>query len=377
MSQIIHISVAVPRYPATQTEIRDAFGRRFPLEGRRLAAALAYFDAAGIDTRYGVLPLSALTSPRTLSETMRLYSESARDLSEEVCRNCLTDSATAPHEIDLVISVSCTGIMLPSLDAFLIDSLGLRRDVRRLPITELGCVAGAAALARAHDFLLGHPRGRVLVVAVELPSLNFQPLDVSVDNLVSSAIFGDGAAAVLMTGRELRPVPASAASSSAPGPAPAPPRSRLGPVQLPLEVVGVRCHTIPGSTQALGFDLRDDGFHSVLSRDIPALLRSAAGELFSQLARQGEATLRDLRAFVLHPGGKRILTALQEALGLSPDDVRPSWEVLRRYGNQSSASVLFVLNEWMTGTRPAPGTLGGLAAFGPGLTAESVLLRWT
>jgi alkylresorcinol/alkylpyrone synthase len=356
LSQIIHISVAVPRYPATQTEIRDAFGRRFPLEGRRLAAALAYFDAAGIDTRYGVLPLSALTSPRTLSETMRLYSEFARELSEEVCRSCLADSGTAAHEVDLVISVSCTGIMLPSLDAFLIDSLGLRRDVRRLPITELGCVAGAAALARAHDFLLGHPRGRVLVVAIELPSLNFQPLDVSVDNLVSSALFGDGAAAVLMTGRELRPAPA----------------------QLPLEVVGVRCHTIPSSTQALGFDLRDDGFHSVLSRDIPTLLRAAAGELFSQLARQGEATLRDLRAFVLHPGGKRILMALQEALGLSPDDVRPSWEVLRRYGNQSSASVLFVLHEWMTtGARPAPGTLGGLAAFGPGLTAESVLLRWT
>ena len=376
MSQIIHISVAVPRYPATQTEIRDAFGRRFPLEGRRLAAALAYFDAAGIDTRYGVLPLSALTSPRTLSETMRLYSEFARELSEEVCRSCLADSATAPHEIDLVISVSCTGIMLPSLDAFLIDSLGLRRDVRRLPITELGCVAGAAALARAHDFLVGHPRGRVLVVAVELPSLNFQPLDVSVDNLVSSALFGDGAAAVLMTGRDLRSGPASAPAHT-PALAPTPSRERLAPAQLPLEVVGVRCHTIPTSTHALGFDLRDDGFHSVLSRDIPTLLRSAAGELFSQLARQGEATLRDLRAFVLHPGGKRILMALQEALGLSPDDVRPSWEVLRRYGNQSSASVLFVLHEWMTGTRPAPGALGGLAAFGPGLTAESVLLRWT
>jgi alkylresorcinol/alkylpyrone synthase len=264
--------------------------------------------------------------------------------------------------------------MLPSLDAFLIDALGLRRDVRRLPITQLGCVAGAAALARAHDHLLGHPRGRVLVVAVELPSLNFQPLDVSTDNLISSALFGDGAAAVLMTGSEHEGAaamgPGSRTSVHAVGPHP-------HPQPRPITVLGTRCHTIPNSTHALGFDLRDDGFHSVLSKDIPGLLGGAVGELFSQLARQGEATLRDLRTFILHPGGKRILLALQQALGLASEDLGPSWDVLRRFGNQSSASVLFVLHEWMTARRPAPGVLGALAAFGPGLTAESVLLRWT
>jgi alkylresorcinol/alkylpyrone synthase len=379
LSQITNIAVAVPEFPATQSEIRDAFARRFPLEGRRLAAAMAYFDASGIETRYGVLPLAALTTPRTLSETMRLYAERALSLSVEVARACLAGGAIAPEQIDLVIVTSCTGIMLPSLDAFLIDALGLRRDVRRLPITQLGCVAGAAALARAHDHLLGHPRGRVLVVAVELPSLNFQPLDVSTDNLISSALFGDGAAAVLMTGSELAgsaagPVAWTSAhpvSGHAHAPAHAPLRPR------PITVVGTRCHTIPNSTHALGFDLRDDGFHSVLSKEIPGLLGGVVGELFSQLARQGEATLRDLQAFVLHPGGKRILLALQQALGLATEDLGPSWDVLRRFGNQSSASVLFVLHEWMTARRPAPGALGALAAFGPGLTAESVLIRWT
>jgi alkylresorcinol/alkylpyrone synthase len=376
LSQITNIAVAVPEYPATQSEIRDAFARRFPLEGRRLAAAMAYFDASGIETRYGVLPLAALTTPRTLSETMRLYAERALSLAVGVARACLAGAGTAPEQIDLVIVTSCTGIMLPSLDAFLIDALGLRRDVRRLPITQLGCVAGAAALARAHDHLLGHPRGRVLVVAVELPSLNFQPLDVSTDNLISSALFGDGAAAVLMTGPELE------------GPAATGPGARTSvhavglhpdPHQhpRPITVVGTRCHTIPNSTHALGFDLRDDGFHSVLSKDISGLLGGAVGELFLQLARQGEATLRDLRTFILHPGGKRILLALQQALGLGSEDLGPSWDVLRRFGNQSSASVLFVLHEWMTTRRPAPGVLGALAAFGPGLTAESVLLRWT
>jgi alkylresorcinol/alkylpyrone synthase len=377
LSQITNIAVAVPEYPATQSEIRDAFSRRFPLEGRRLAAAMAYFDASGIETRYGVLPLAALTTPRTLTETMRLYAERALALGVEVARACLAGAGTAPEQIDLVVVTSCTGIMLPSLDAFLIDALGLRRDVRRLPITQLGCVAGAAALARAHDHLLGHPRGRVLVVAVELPSLNFQPLDVSVDNLISSALFGDGAAAVLMTGAELE--------GSAVGPVVRTSGHAIGghahahaqPQPRPITVVGTRCHTIPNSTYALGFDLRDDGFHSVLSKDIPGLLGGVVGELFSQLARQGEATLRDLRAFVLHPGGKRILLALQQALGLTTEDLGPSWDVLRRFGNQSSASVLFVLHEWMNARRPPPGVLGALAAFGPGLTAESVLIRWT
>ena len=359
MSEITHIAVALPDHPASQSQIRDVFGAAFPLEGRRLAAALTFFDAAAIDTRYGVLPLSELIRPRTLSETTNLYAASVRALAEVAARRVLVETDVDPLNIDLVISVSCTGFMLPSMDAYLLDALGLRRDVRRLPLTELGCVGGAAALARAHDFLLGHPAGRVLIVAVELPSLNFQAQDLSVDNLVSSALFGDGAAAVLMTGDAA---------------------IRAGHPHLPFAPVEVRathCHTIPESADALGFVLRDDGFHSILARKIPDLLRAAARDLFDGLAKQGQATRRDLQAFVLHPGGKRILMALQESLDLTTADVAPSWDVLRRFGNQSSASVLFVLNEWMTAHRPPSGTLGALAAFGPGLTAESVLLKWT
>ena len=144
-----------------------------------------------------------------------------------------------------------------------------------------------------------------------------------------------------------------------------------------MRVLGTHCHTIPQSTHALGFDLRDDGFHTVLSREIPGLLRAAAADLFQKLAAKGGATVRDIRAFVLHPGGKRILAAVQDALGLDAADAQPSWDVLREFGNQSSASVLFVLERWMMRRPPPPGTLGALAAFGPGLTAESVLLQWT
>lgn len=366
---ITSIASALPGNRATQGEIRDHFGALFPLAGRRLDAAMTCFDTAEVESRYSVLPLSELTRPRTLTETMALYAEHARALAQRAVERCLARAGLTGSRIDLVIAVSCTGIMMPSLDAHLIGALAMRPDVRRLPITELGCVGGAAAIARAHDYLVGHPDGVVLVVAVELPSLNFQPRDVTPDNLISSALFGDGAAAVLMLGD--RAGGASARPDAAEGGG-----HREGARATPVRVIGTHCHTIPNSTHALGFDLRDDGFHTVLSREIPALLRAATGELFQKLAAKGGATVRDLRAFVLHPGGKRILSAVQEALGLDSRDTWPSWDVLRQYGNQSSASVLFVLERWMA-KPPAPGTLGAMAAFGPGLTAESALLQWT
>lgn len=330
---------------------------------------MSTFDTAEVESRYSVLPLREMTRQRTLTETMALYAEHARALAQRAAGLCLERANVAGARIDLVIAVSCTGIMMPSLDAHLIGALAMRPDVRRLPITELGCVGGAAAVSRAHDFLVGHTEGVVLVVAVELPSLNFQARDVSADNLISSALFGDGAVALLMFGDRVGGVPSRAGASEGGG-------DRVGERTAPVRVLGTHCHTIPNSTHVLGFDLRDDGFHTVLSREIPALLRAAAGDLFQKLAAKGGATVRDIRAFVLHPGGKRILSAVQEALGLDMRDVQPSWDVLREYGNQSSAAVLFVLERWMARS-PPPGTLGAMAAFGPGLTAESALLQWT
>ena len=206
---------------------------------------------------------------------------------------------------------------------------GLRPDVRRLPITELGCAGGAAALARARDFLVGFPDARALVVAVELPSLSMQRADLSLANLVATALFGDGAAAAVLAGGERAPATRPARSWR-------------------------RCRTSSrDSTYALGFDLKDDGFHSVLSKDIPVLLQAARSRrLVDALAARRGLVRGDLGCFVLHPGGRKILGVVEEELGLSRDDTQPSWDVLRDYGNQSSASVLFVLHEWLTQRRP-------------------------
>lgn len=328
---------------------------------------MALFDHAEVETRHSVLSLPEIGRTRTLTETMRVYADNARELGLRVGRECLHRAGVGAEAVDLIITVSCTGVMIPSLDATLIETLGLRSDVRRLPITELGCFGGAAAVARAHDYLRGQPDGHVLVIAVELPSLSLQSGDVSADSLVSSAIFGDGAAAVLLTGDAVPPRGADNGASNGAG---------SGSGSTAIRIHGTLSHTIPASTYALGFDLHEDGFHAVLSKDVPALLRGVIAELVKRLTASHGLSPADVTAFVVHPGGKKILGAVEDALGLRREDTQPSREVLRDYGNQSSASVLFVLERWLENRRPARGTVGVMAAFGPGLSAELLLLQW-
>lgn len=262
METISTIATAVPPYLMTCAEVKRAVQQVFQFEPRRLAPVMALFDHAQVARRYSVFPLDELIRERSLTQTAREYQEHAIALGRKVAADCLAQAALRPNEIDLLITVSCTGYMIPSLDAYLINDLGFRANVRRLPITELGCAAGAVALARAREFVRAFPQSCVLVVAVELPSLTFQHDDPSQANLISCALFGDGAA------------------------------------------------------------------------------------------------------------------ALEQEFDLSRDAIRPSWDVLQDYGNLSSAAILFVLREWLTKRCPASGTYGLMAGFGPGFSAELLLLRW-
>lgn len=382
MSTITSVATAVPAFSATQEEVKTAFRPLFPLEERRLNAAMALFDHAEVQRRHSVLDLHAIAVPRNLTETMAVYAENARALGGRVARDCLRRAGVEPRAIDFVVTVSCTGVMIPSLDAYLMDELGMRPDVRRLPITELGCVGGAAALARTHDLLHGSGGARALVVSVELPSLSLQRRDVSPGNLVSSAIFGDGAAAALLESAAPE-MPGARAAATAGTTLRTNPKSGHGnaagatpPGSTVVSVLATLSHTPPATQHMLGFDLHEDGFHPVLAREVPALVRAAMGEATAALCARAGYSPRDLGAFVIHAGGKKILGAVEEALGLARDATQPSWDVLRDYGNQSSASVLFVLDRWMRTVRPSSGTLGVLAAFGPGLSTELLLLRW-
>lgn len=357
---IIGSVTAVPGFSATQAEVKARLREVLDLPSRRLDAAMELFDHAAVERRFSVEPIERLGVPRSLSETQDRYREHALALGREVAREALAQAGVDASEIDLIVTTSCTGIMIPSLDAYLVDELGLRPDVRRLPITELGCVGGAAALARAHDFLVGFPDAHALVIAVELPSLSMQRADLSLANLVATALFGDGAAAVVLAGGDAR-------ADGGPG----------GDTGGGVRILDTLAHIWPRSAYALGFDLKDDGFHSVLSKDVPALLRSEIAGLVGTLAARRGLGREDLSSFVFHPGGRKILTFIEEELGLSRADTQPSWDVLRDYGNQSSASVLFVLHEWMSRRRPPAGSHGVLAAFGPGLTCEMLLLGWS
>jgi len=326
----------------------------FPIDPARLEAMRAIIDNAQVERRYAIHPVEYIVEPRPLGQISREYQEHSVRLGRSVACEVLTRAGLKPEEIDLIITVSCTGVMIPSLDAHLINDLGFRSDVRRLPITEIGCAAGAMALSRSWEFLRGFPGGNVLVIAVELPSLTFQRNNLSQANLISSILFGDGAAAAVVTAKPARRG----------GPAPGP------------EILDTASYLFPHSLDAMGFELKESGFHIVLSKDVPQLIRDRIRELVTAfLDRQGLGR-QQIAAFVLHPGGQKLLLYIEEELGLCRQQTQFSWDVLRDYGNLSSASVLFVLHEWLTKGQLSSGAYGLLGAFGPGFSSELVLLRW-
>jgi len=348
VATIAGTSTAVPPYVLSRDLCKNGIGGVFNLDGPRLDAIREVIDNSAIDQRYCVFPPEYSIEPRPLAQISAEYQDKAVELGLQVTEQALAQANMTPADVDLLVTVSCTGVMIPSLDAHLATIMPFRPDVRRLPITELGCAAGAAGLARTWEYISAFPDRTALLVAVEIPTLTFQRKDISQANLISAVLFGDGAAGVVVTGREV------------PGP----------------RILASECFLFPNSLTAMGFDLRDTGLHIVLSKDVPELIRERVKDLVEGfLARQG-LRREDISAFLLHPGGQKLLSFMQEELGLSRADTEISWEILRRYGNLSSASVLFILNEWLVQREMPSGSYGLLMAFGPGFTAEMLLIQW-
>jgi predicted naringenin-chalcone synthase len=352
MGQIVATATAVPSYRLDRETFARYCALVFSTPAQRRAAR-RIIDNTRIDTRYLTLPPERLLAPRSLADKSVEYEQAARSLGEHVLRRALDRAQLSPIAVDMLITTSCTGVMIPSVDAYLVESMHLGRDCVRLPITELGCAAGAAALSRAREHLVACPAHTVAVVAIELPSLTFQKHDLSMTNLVAASIFGDGAAAAIVRG------PRAGDGNGVPGPT----------------LIDSTTHLYPHSHHLMGFELKDGGFHIVLDRDVPHALRGKVRPLVEQLCTRHQLRVADLRFCVLHPGGRRILEDLDADLGLT-GLTEPSWDVLRRYGNLSSATVLFVLDEVLRRQSPPLGAWGLLAAFGPGFSAEMSLLRW-
>ena len=363
-TRVIAVRSAFPAYRYPQRELADAVEAVADAAGglRHTQRALLQRLHANADiaTRHTVLPigeyaaLAGLPGPGAALANDR-YIVEATALGERALRSALDGAGIDPAMLDLLIVTSVTGVAVPSLDARLIPRLGLRSDIKRLPVFGLGCVAGAAGLARLHDYLLAWPGHTAALLAVELCSLTFPKTDVTTADLVASALFGDGAAAVVAAGEE-----AGAPSLAA---------------RLP-QVIATRSEVYPDSTDTLGWRLGAYGFRIVLTADLAEVVeRRLNGSVTAFLGEHG-LTVDDIRSWICHPGGPKVLDAAQRALKLPDNALTTSRRSLSEAGNMSSVSVLHILELTAGEDPPPPGSFGLMIGLGPGVSAELLLLRW-
>ncbi len=347
---ILATSTAYPPHYYSQREVVDALLAFWGGDPKVGAVLERLHMRTGVDGRYFSRPLDAYRALDTWGKVNDVWIEVAQELGERAIDCALKQAGLRREDIGAIFFVTVTGVASPSIDARLVNRMHLSPNIRRNPIFGLGCVAGAAGLARAADYVRAHPDQVALLLSVELCSLTWQRDDLSVANLISSGLFGDGAAAVLVAGDRI---------------------PRRGP-----RILASHCVFYPDTEDVMGWDISERGFNIVLSPDVPKVVRENLGrDVDAFLAAQG-LTRGDIGSWIMHTGGPKVLEATAESLGLPDGALDVSWEALRRVGNLSSASVLVVLDKVMKHRHPAPGTRSVLAAMGPGFCAEMSLLEW-
>jgi alkylresorcinol/alkylpyrone synthase len=300
--------------------------------------------------RHLALPIEDYAGLTSWGKSNDAWIRVAQEVGEQAVRDSLARAGLSASDLDAILFVTVTGVATPSIDARLINRLGLPSRIKRMPIFGLGCVAGAAGISRAADYVRAFPDQVALLLSVELCSLTLQEEDLSIPNLIASGLFGDGAAAALVVGEN---------------------RSEPGP-----EVVATRSIFYPDSERVMGWDISENGFKIVLSADVPEVVRQFLRRDVDTFLAEHGLTRADISSWVCHPGGPKVLEAMQEALEVPEDALAVTWDSLRQVGNLSSTSVLLVLAETMEKHRPDPGSWGILLAMGPGFCSELVLLRW-
>jgi alkylresorcinol/alkylpyrone synthase len=340
------------RYP--QAEITAAF-KAYWLEKLKSPERLDQFHSrVGVEHRHLAFPMERYPQFASWGETNDAWFEVAQELGENALGAALERAGLARDELHALFFVSVTGIASPSVDARLINRMGLRRDIKRTPIFGIGCAGGAIGLTRAADYVLAYPDHNAALLAVELCSLTIQRDDLSPANLISIGLFADGAAAAVVSGSKVR---------------------RRAAVAGP-KILATGSVFYPETEDIMGWDISEKGLKIVLSPRLPDLIKkNLAGDVDAFLARH-KLTRRDIGAWVMHPGGPKVLNAIQDTLALPDKAVEASWECLKRCGNLSSASVLLVLEEVLANKTPEPGTYGVLLAMGPGFCSEMILLQW-
>ena len=306
------------------------------------------FEGANVDKRYSIMDPISVFSDLSFAERNLIYKREVIKLGEKVLCSALAKADWKPTDIDFIITVSCTGIMIPSLDAYLINKLGLRQDVVRLPVTEMGCVAGISAMIYANNFLKANPNKKAAIVAVESPTATFQLNDFSMANIVSSAIFGDGAACVLLSSDE----------------------NESGP-----KIIDDTMYHFYDNEHMMGFELTNSGLKMVLDIEVPDTIATHFPKFMHPFLKRNNLQIADIDHLIFHPGGKKIVQTVEDLFLSSGQNIDDTKQVLKQYGNMSSATVLYVLERFLDKKTKA-GEKGLMLSFGPGFTAQMVLIEF-
>jgi len=349
MPGIISVSHALPPHAVSQNAVKEAIRDLFSGRIDELDSMLRVFDHSRIDSRQFMMPLDWYLEPRSREERTRIYQQHGLELIEAACRACLAAANCRPDQVNQVIFVSSTGHATPTLDSHLINRLGMKPTTSRLPLWGVGCAAGAVGLSRAYEHCLAWPEHRSLLVSLECCSLTFMSGDMTKKNLVATSLFSDGGAAVLVGGDRV---------------------ADGGPA-----IVSTGSHLFPDSYLLMGWDFREGGMELVLSPRLPLVVRQELPALVDGFLADNGLTRRDLVHYITHPGGAKVIDAYRQSLGLHGDQLMLTEDELRRHGNVSSVSVLMVLERWLASDACREPGYGLLSAFGPGFSAELLLLK--
>nr|WP_314896707.1 type III polyketide synthase [uncultured Flavobacterium sp.] len=343
------VTKQLPKYSRTTEEIipfLDAW--LVGQEERFIRKVKKIFEGAAVDKRYSIMDPIAVFTKISFEERNDIYVREVIDLGEKVLEKALKKANWNPEDLDYIITVSCTGIMIPSLDAYLINKLKLRQDIVRLPVTEMGCVAGISGIIYAKNFLQANPGKRAAVIAVESPTATFQLDDFSMANIVSAAIFGDGAACVLLSSHQ----------------------DDEGP-----EILAEEMYHFYDNIHMMGFKLTNSGLQMVLDIEVPETIASHFPDIIHPFLEKNNLKMEDIDHLIFHPGGRKIVQTVETLFSDLGKNINDTKEVLRLYGNMSSATVLYVLERIMD-SKLKKGEKGLMLSFGPGFSAQRVLLQF-
>ena len=347
--KILSIAKQLPKYVKETKEIIPFVEQWMQdQESRFKRKVLKIFEGAGVDRRYSIMDAEEVFLNTSFEEKNDIYIKEVTKLAEQSLLKCLKKARLQPTDIDYIITVSCTGIMIPSMDAYLINSLQMRQDIIRLPVTEMGCVAGISGIIYAKNFLKSNPNKRAAIISVEASTATFQIQDYSMANIVSAAIFGDGAASVILSSY----------------------KEDKGP-----RIKDESMYHFYNSVDIMGFKLVNTGLQMILDKKVPEIISNHFPKIIHPFLERNNLKIEDINHLIFHPGGKKIVHTIEGIFRTYGKNIDDTKEVLRLYGNMSSATVLYVLERFMDGDRQE-GENGLMLSFGPGFSAQRILLKW-